>query len=314
MFDIGEINELLKQGLSVTGVSKKLEVPKTTLLRNLKKDGYVLKEKDGIKYYELSDLSVLQKVDSPKSIPDVWTLDDKVESINKRLRNITDNFCLVAYEMYQIYLSDEHKNAGYSNFTSFSKDKFGLGTSQTYNFIKLAEHCIDENHKLKDEYSDYNFSQLVEILALPESKREEVTPDMTVKQIRQVKKESKSNEQNKVDISTQIDGQQNFVDAEYSNVVESEAPKLSLKEERNKYRDENLQLKVANGKFEKLVSNLNTEVRSLRTLNSELQQTIKSKIDLSMSISILEKAWSNLQDDNEANELRKQIDYIMSLC
>ena len=41
---------------------------------------------------------------------------------------------------------------------------------------------------LKDDYRNFNYSQLVEMLSMSDKKRAEVTPDMTVKQIRLLKK------------------------------------------------------------------------------------------------------------------------------
>ena len=41
---------------------------------------------------------------------------------------------------------------------------------------------------MKDTYATYNYSQLVEMLSMSDKQRSQVTPDMTIKQIRELKK------------------------------------------------------------------------------------------------------------------------------
>jgi hypothetical protein len=213
MFNILEINELLKQGFSVTRVAKELGVPKTTLLRNLKKEGYVLKDEDGIKFYELFLIAQDKKENRPQKVSTVETkeLQDRIELIRKSLSGIVHNFVCVACELNYIYVNSLFKENGFDNIVDFANVEFGLERTKTYSFLKLYDKCIDSStNLLKEEYSKFNYSQLVEILYLPGGAEKEVASDMTVRDIRQIKNQSKENKEG--------DGRKTFVEAEFEHV------------------------------------------------------------------------------------------------
>lgn len=223
MVNVGEINELLKQGLSVTAVSKKLGFSKTTFLRDIKSQGYSLKiNDDGIKFYELN---VLQKVStvgikesSPQNSFDVetkkrseYSLDEKIDVIRNSLDSIVDNFITVSVYISGINSSKEYEQKGFKSIFEFTQTYFDISKSQTSKFIRISNEFIIGSH-LDSKYEGYSFSQLAEILYLPEVVRGEVTPDMTVKEIREKKKKIKE------EVSQdQFEGQ-TFVDAAYEHV------------------------------------------------------------------------------------------------
>lgn len=127
------------------------------------------------------------------------------------LRKVRDN---------EMYLED-----GYKDIHDFAMNEFGMSKSTVNHCIRINEQfSIDGNSPGIDErYKDFSKSQLQEMLYIPEDKREDVTPDMTVKEIRSMKEVPLDVEPEVVD--EQIPGQMNVYD--YPDVVpEQQGPEI----------------------------------------------------------------------------------------
>lgn len=127
------------------------------------------------------------------------------------LRKVRDN---------EMYLED-----GYKDIHDFAMNEFGMSKSTVNHCIRINEQfSIDGNSPGIDErYKDFSKSQLQEMLYIPEDKREDVTPGMTVKEIRSLKEEALDVEPEVVD--EQIPGQMNVYD--YPDVVpEQQGPEI----------------------------------------------------------------------------------------
>lgn len=112
----------------------------------------------------------------------------------------------------KMYLED-----GYKDIHDFAMNEFGMSKSTVNHCIRINEQfSIDGNSPVIDErYKDFSKSQLQEMLYIPEDKREDVTPDMTVKEIRSMKEVPLDVEPEVVD--EQIPGQMNVYD--YPDIV-----------------------------------------------------------------------------------------------
>lgn len=127
------------------------------------------------------------------------------------LRKVRDN---------EMYLED-----GYKDVHDFAMNEFGMSKSTVNHCIRINEQfSIDGNSPGIDErYKDFSKSQLQEMLYIPVDKREDVTPDMTVKEIRSMKEEPLDVEPEVVD--EQIPGQMSVYD--YPDVVpEQQEPEI----------------------------------------------------------------------------------------
>ena len=127
------------------------------------------------------------------------------------LRKVRDN---------EMYLED-----GYKDIHDFAMNEFGMSKSTVNHCIRINEQfSIDGNSPGIDErYKDFSKSQLQEMLYIPEDKREDVTPDMTVKEIRSMKEVPLDVEPEVVD--EQIPGQMNVYD--YPDIVpEQQGPEI----------------------------------------------------------------------------------------
>lgn len=74
------------------------------------------------------------------------------------------------------------------------------------NFTKYeaGTKIIGSSMELDERYKDYSYSQLCEMVSMDEEQRKQVTPDMTIKQIREVKKGNVSRDVSQVATSQPI--------------------------------------------------------------------------------------------------------------
>lgn len=110
------------------------------------------------------------------------------EFINTRLQSMTRDYIAIGYYLkyvrdHELYLED-----GYKDVFEFSQNEFGMKRSTVNHCIRInSEFSIDGNSPIPDnQYEKFSKSQLQELLYIPEEKREEVTPEMTVKEIRKL--------------------------------------------------------------------------------------------------------------------------------
>lgn len=136
-------------------------------------------------------------------IPDIGkiTYDHFVSNtvmIRNSIGQIVENYMYIGEQLKFIKDNKIFKLGDYKSFIDYCKIEFNLGKNQAYNFINVYERFSDE------KYKQYNFSLLVEMLSLPESKIKEVTPDTTVKELREIKKKEKKEEESSLIIEGQF--------------------------------------------------------------------------------------------------------------
>lgn len=124
----------------------------------------------------------------------------------KRLDNNLDQcFSDVANTYVQIggYLNEmneakHYEVLDYKSIYEYAADRFNLSKTTCSNFINLYKRFGEEtgysdDYALKEEYEDYSYSQLVELVSIDEGKILDYSPNLTVKEIRAVKKLEKYN-------------------------------------------------------------------------------------------------------------------------
>lgn len=117
----------------------------------------------------------------------VAKISDSYVYIGKLLSDIRDNDLYTG--MIRPNTSYKTVSAYYGTFEDYVKERFGLKRSSAYAFINVYKTFgMPGGTKLKPKYEAYNYSQLSEMLSLPEAKRDEIKPEMTVKEIREIKK------------------------------------------------------------------------------------------------------------------------------
>ena len=135
------------------------------------------------------------------------------EFIYKDIQNIKHNCISLGFHLREMKVCEYYRDLGYSDFMECVEKNFGLDKSAVSRYINLWENfCARDDSGGKkmwidEKYKDYGYSQLCEMLSLSSDERKEIKPDMTVSQIRDVKKQLK--ESKKVATS-----QPNITDAE----------------------------------------------------------------------------------------------------
>ncbi len=80
-------------------------------------------------------------------------------------------------------------NFSCANFFNYCEVYFGLDKSQVSRYMNIVAEFGDDLRGFKDEYKEYSYSLLTEMLSLTPEQRKKVKADWTIKQIREYKKE-----------------------------------------------------------------------------------------------------------------------------
>lgn len=118
---------------------------------------------------------------------------DSVDIIRKELDNIKQSFLAVGWHLKHIKDRGLYKEDGYTNIYDFAGDKFHMSQSNVSRYINLCERFSAGNGspRLDERFAGFDYSQLTEMLPMKPEEQEKVTPDMTVRQIREMKKKIK---------------------------------------------------------------------------------------------------------------------------
>ena len=143
-------------------------------------------------------------VTGPAGIPWYETLNckDSVDMIHEYGEKAQEAFIGMGYFFKRIKEKELFKELGYDNMWTFAKEQFNMDESAVSRFVNLCEKFSENGNSpmLDSKYKGYSKSQLIEMLSIKdEHTMEKVTQDMTVKEIREIKKES-SNEPTDEDI------------------------------------------------------------------------------------------------------------------
>ena len=118
--------------------------------------------------------------------------DDSIEIIKEELVKTRKSFVKIGWYLKHIQEGELYKEDGFQNIYDFAFQKFNLSQPTATRFMKVCEK-YSVNHdtpELDDKYVDYSVSQLFEMLPMTPEQEEKVTPETTVKEMRQIKKEN----------------------------------------------------------------------------------------------------------------------------
>lgn len=125
------------------------------------------------------------------------------QKIKRAMYDAAKQFVYIGFLLWEVQEYGYYKEHGYQNVYEYAEMELNFKRTSTKNFINVAttfgNKYYDSNTtscsylptmSLKPEYENFNYSQLTEMLAMSPTQRKKVTPDMTVKQIRQMKQEA----------------------------------------------------------------------------------------------------------------------------
>ena len=116
-----------------------------------------------------------------------------VRIIGEELQKTKQSFIKIGWHLKYIKDRGLYGKDGYSNIYEFAQGKFHISQPTATRFMNLCtEFSAGEGSaELDKKYEKFTVSQLIEMLSLGSGQKEKVTPDMTVRQIREIKKEMK---------------------------------------------------------------------------------------------------------------------------
>lgn len=138
-----------------------------------------------------SMLSERSKQTEKEQIEGQITLQDWLEwkeDIRNRLEETAENFVVIGYRLKQIRDSKLYQRE-YGSLAEFAQKEYNLSSTVVYRLIKINDEFSENGNSMQiaGRYRGYGFSKLQEMLYLTEEQREEVTEEMTVKEIRQMR-------------------------------------------------------------------------------------------------------------------------------
>lgn len=115
--------------------------------------------------------------------------------------DIKQSYFKLGFHLNEFKECKYYKDFGYATFDEFCEHNFYLDKSAISRcinvFLMTTSQCEEEYYsgiirrgcasQMSDKYKDYSYSQLCEMLPLDDKQRSQIKPDMTIKQIRDVK-------------------------------------------------------------------------------------------------------------------------------
>ena len=120
--------------------------------------------------------------------------EDFKKQFDSCMQQTANNFVKIGYLLKQARDTDILKESGYSGMGEFAKAEYGLDNSTTSRFIAICDRYGAGDDRLLPEYAEYGYSKLAEMLTLPESVADAITPEITKEEIREIKQEIREEE------------------------------------------------------------------------------------------------------------------------
>lgn len=121
---------------------------------------------------------------------DKYCCGNYTEKIRGYLKDADKNYILVGFNLSEIYKYKYYKDWGFTSICDYAENKFDFSSTKTKNFIAVYTN-FGTPYGIMDEYDEYSFSQLVEMCRMTADQLVKVNPDMTVKQLRELRKGDK---------------------------------------------------------------------------------------------------------------------------
>ena len=119
------------------------------------------------------------------------------EIIREKLKSMSRTFIAAGFYLRLIRDTEGYKEDGYKDIWEFAEDQYGIKRSTTSRWMAMNEKFSDGGNSpfLAEEFSGFGKSQLQEMLYLDDKQIEEATPQMTVKEIRELREPERAEEE-----------------------------------------------------------------------------------------------------------------------
>lgn len=124
------------------------------------------------------------------------TLKQAKKLADRAIQDVKNGIVVAGYALRAIRNEKLWKEHGYANFDAFMEICYQKDKSWASNCIRVYEQFgelsgPEQTPKLKERYQEYSAGGLIEMLSMPEELREQVTADMPVREIRELKREAR---------------------------------------------------------------------------------------------------------------------------
>lgn len=116
------------------------------------------------------------------------TFEEAVERAKENLTGMVETFIAAGY--YIKVMKEEYEQRGYKTIWECAEAELGLKKSEASRAMSMnSKYSVNGNTPyMQEKYKQYSKSQLQEMLKMPEEQIEQVVPDMTVKEIREIRR------------------------------------------------------------------------------------------------------------------------------
>lgn len=143
----------------------------------------------------LQDVPAVQKVQAEiVSLDDLSKRLEKATTyIQKEVSSVAKSFCRIGFKLWEVKENKLYIGQGYKNISEYGEKMLGFQKSSTANYIAICErfsvHKDDKpTAQLVPNFANFSYGQLSLMLAMPDEKLNDITPDTTCKEIRNIKK------------------------------------------------------------------------------------------------------------------------------
>ena len=119
--------------------------------------------------------------------------EDLCQMITAEQRQINFSALTIAKSLYAMHKNGLYQIEGYPNIYDIATSKFHIGRTSCHNALSICQHFGQNNPEtgecrgLRPEYEAFSHSQLIEMAHLPKEIREDITPEMSVREIRRIR-------------------------------------------------------------------------------------------------------------------------------
>lgn len=171
-----------------------------------------------------------------KDMHPMVTFDKAKKIIYDNLVEASERFISTGYYLKLIRDNRMYEEAGFADLWDFAKSTYGIGKSTASRWMAMNDkYSVDGNSPyIQEQYQGYGKSQLQEMLYLTEIQMEQVQPDMTVKEIREIRSPEPAKEETVEEavVTSQQRGAEWLVTEEEASYPEMENLDMELHQEK----------------------------------------------------------------------------------
>lgn len=121
---------------------------------------------------------------------EITNYDNAKNIIRRDLESMSRKFITIGYYLKMIRDNEMYRQDGFKDIWEFAQDTYGISKSTCSRWMTMNDKFSRDGNSpyLKEEYRDFGKSQLQEMLYLTDEQMEQARPDMTAKEIREIRK------------------------------------------------------------------------------------------------------------------------------